>query len=252
MRYIIKEMAILQEAKNLQTLREGKARWTAKLQLLDEYSYNGKLYKSEPMLTATNEKKEMIERGGFVGELDHPIDPSTMRILNVLYQNAGHLFREIYNEGNAIYGVLENTSNKVGMDEYALIVKDRIPVGYSLRALGDVRETRQGQEVYKDIDLVTWDCVSNPGYSGCLLQEILDYKHLESRRKMEDLINLEEYVHGSSEHRQQLLMESKSSKQLVKVIKGYEQSCLFESKDFEVKVLKNRLALETRKKLFSL
>lgn len=245
-------MAILQEAKNVQVVREGKVRWTAKLQLLDEYSYNGKLYKSEPMLQAISEKKDMIERGGMVGELDHPMDPSDMRILNVLYQNAGHIFREIYNEGNTVYGVLENTSNRVGMDEYALIVKDKIPVGYSLRALGEVRQTKRGQEVYSDIDLVTWDCVSNPGYSGCLLQEIIDYKHLESRRKMDDLANLEEFVHGKSEHRKQLLMESRSSTKLAKVVQSFEQACLFDSKDFEVKFLKNKLALETKKKLFSL
>lgn len=252
MRCIIKEKAILQEAKNVEILREGKVRWRAKLQLLDEYSYNGKLYRYDPMMIAIKEKEDMIQRGGFVGELDHPMDPSTMRILNVLYQNAGHLFREIYTENKTVWGVLENTSNRVGMDEYALIAKDKIPVGYSLRALGDVRDTKQGQEVYSGIDLVTWDCVSNPGYSGCLLQEIIDYKHLESKRQQCDLANLEEYVYGKTNLRQQMLLESKTSSNLVKVINNFEQSCLFDTPSLEINIIKNHLKLETKKKLFSL
>ena len=207
MKCAIKEVAILQEAKNVQILNKGKVRFQAKLQMLEEYSYNGKLYRKQPMMEGINKKTELLQMGGWVGELDHPMDPSMMRMVNVLYKNASHIFREVYTENNVVYGVMENTSNRVGMDLYALVAIDKIPVGYSLRALGDVKNTSKGQEVYNDIDVITWDCVSTPGFSGCILQEVMNSKHLESYMMHNDIANLEEYVYGQSEHRRDMLLE---------------------------------------------
>lgn len=252
MRCAIKDLAILQEAKDVKIIGPNKVRWRAKLQVLEEYSYNGKNYKKAPMLVGISDKEDILVRGGWVGELDHPMDPSMMRMVNVLYKNASHIFKEIYTEGNVIWGVLENTSNDVGLNLYALITKDKIPVGFSLRALGDIRETNRGQEVFKDIEVITWDCVSNPGFSGCILQEIIDYKHLESFRMNNDLVNLEEYVYGSSHHRREMILESVLSVPMSNVISKIEKKYLFENKNLELQSIKNMLKLKTKKKIYNL
>lgn len=249
--YAIKEMAILQEAKDVKLVGTNKVRFTAKLQRLNEFSYNGKKYLKEPMLRAINAKQDLLKQNGFVGELDHPIEPSMQRMVNVLYQNASHLFKEIYTENNDVFGVLENTSNRVGLDLYAFIVHDKIPVGFSLRALGDVRNTSQGQEVHNNIDLVTWDCVSTPSFSSCILTEIVNVRHLESYMFNNDLANLEEYVHGKSDVRNQMLLESKVSTPLYRVVNKIEQVCLFESQDTKINTIRNMIKNNTKRKLLN-
>lgn len=252
MKCVIKEIALLQEAKNVKDLGNQKVSFNAKLQMLEEYSYNGKLYKKSPMLEALTKKKHQLEIGGFVGEMDHPMDPSMMRIMNVLYQNVSHVFKEIWTEGNAIWGRLENTSNRIGVDLYNFIVKDRLPIGFSLRATGETRRGSQGLEVYSDIDLITWDAVSSPSFSNCILQEINDVKHLESATLSSNIANLEAYVYGKSDSRTEMLLESKMSKPMGKLIECLEGKCVYENEDFKFKVIRDRILSITKAKLYSL
>ena len=235
MRYMIKDLAILQEAKGVQDLGKGKVRFRARLQDLDVYSYNGKKYLSKPMLEGVSKKAPLLEMNGWVGEMDHPIEPCMQRMLAVEYKNSSHIFKEIYSEGNAIWGVLENTSTDRGRDLYGLIVKDKIPVGFSLRALGEVRRTGQGQEVHDDIEVITWDCVSTPAFSSSILTEIMNVRHMESYMLKNDIANLEGYVHGDSEAKQMMLMEAKMSEPTHRLITCINGVCLFENKEMQVK-----------------
>ena len=251
--HIIKEMAILQEAKDVQVISSGKVRFKAKLQLMDEYSYNGKKYLRQPMMQGVQKKERLLKQNGFLGEMDHPMDPTMMRLVNVLYKEASHLFKEIYTEGNTIWGVMENTSTKVGMDLYALIVKDKIPVGFSLRAMGDIRDTNQGIEVFDNIDITTWDCVSTPSYSSCILQEVLTSRqHLESYMMNNDVANLEDYVHGDTSFRREMVLESKLSMPTARLISKIENAYLVDEPDVLVKSIRRSLKIETRQKIFLL
>lgn len=250
MTYAIKEMAILQEAKEVQTLPNGKVRFKALLQMMEEYSYNGKKYLREALIPAIKEKEEMLKMNAFVGEMDHPMDPTPNRLLNILYKNVSHLFKEVYTEGNQVWGVVENTSNDVGKNLYAFIVNDKIPVGFSMRAMGDVRDTDEGQEVYKNIDLVTWDCVSTPAFSNCVLSEILtSKKHLESYMATNELANLEEFVYGKSETRQNMLLEGKVSEELMKVVDIQEKQFLFINDEFKFKYFRDMLKREVASRM---
>ena len=53
--YAIQEMAILQEAKEVQTLPGNKVRFKALLQMMEEYSYNGKKYLRSALIPAIEE-----------------------------------------------------------------------------------------------------------------------------------------------------------------------------------------------------
>lgn len=250
MSYAIKEMAILQEAKDVKVTGD-KVQFRALLQMMEEYSYNGKKYLRDPLMKAIKEKEPLLKRNGFVGEMDHPMDPTPSRLLNIFYKNTSHLFKEIYTEGNQVWGIVENTSNSVGRDLYAFIVKDKIPVGFSMRAMGDVRNTRQGQEVYQNIDLVTWDCVSTPAFSNCILAEIIAPKyHLESYMREQDRRNYEEFIYGTSSKRQDMLMESKVSEKLFNVVEATESKALFIDKETEFRYIRNMLRNEVIQKLW--
>lgn len=252
MKCAIKEMAILQEAKNVQKLGPDKVRFTAKLQYMDTYSYNRKSYLSGPMKKAIKNRSKDIQMNALLGELDHPMDPTMMRMLSVMYSRSSHIFKEIYTEGNTVFGVLENSSTKQGKNLYGLIVKDKVPVGFSLRALGDTRETNKGKEVYNNIDLITWDCVSTPGFSGCVVQEITDVKHLESFRLRNDIANLEEFVNGDNTFRNRMLMESKVTRPMSKLVSKIENRCLYETSNELITSIRSLLSYETKKKIFLL
>lgn len=245
----IKESAYLQEAKDVQVMATGKVRFKAKLQILDEYSYNGKNYLKEPMVIAIDNKNDLIRINSFVGEMDHPMDPTPMRMVNVLFQNTSHIFKEIWTEGNVVWGLVENTSNIRGTELYAFIVKDKIPVGFSLRAMGDVRNTPKGYEVYNDIDITTWDTVSTPSFSGCILQEITNKQHLESFMKTSNAACLEEYVNGDTEFRRQMLLESKITKPATNLISYIENNYVCDTQEIKIKALRNMLKLETSRKI---
>lgn len=248
--YLIKEMAILQEAKEVQELPNGKVRFKALLQMMEEYSYNGKKYLKSALVPAIQAKKKMLEMNAFVGEMDHPMDPTPNRLLNILYKNVSHLFKEVYTEGNEVWGVVENTSNDIGKNLYAFIAKDKIPVGFSMRAMGDVRNTREGQEVYQNIDLVTWDCVSTPAFSNCVLSEILtSKKHLESYMATNELANLEEFIYGESKTRQNMLLEGKVSDELMRVVDMTEGKYLFINTEFKFKYFRNMLKREVASRI---
>jgi hypothetical protein len=244
MTYAIKDMAILQEAKDVQ-VKGDKVQFRALLQMMEEYSYNGKKYLREPLMKAIKAKEPLLKRNGFVGELDHPMDPTPQRLLNVLYQNASHLFKEVYTEGNEVWGVVETLSTRMGKDLFALITQDKIPVGFSMRAMGDVRDTRQGQEVFRNIELVTWDCVSTPAFSNCILAEIIAPKyHLESCMINEDISNLEEFLYGSSKNRKDMLMESRVSQRLFNVVENTESKVLFSDRDLQFRYFRRLLMNE--------
>ena len=66
--YAIQEMAILQEAKEVQQLPGNKVRFKALLQMMEEYSYNGKKYLRSALIPAIEDKREMMEKNAFVGD----------------------------------------------------------------------------------------------------------------------------------------------------------------------------------------
>ena len=245
MRYMIKDLAILQEARGVQDLGKGKVRFRAKLQELDTYSYNGKKYLTEPMKVGLRKNAPLLEQNGWVGEMDHPIEPCMQRMLAVEYKNSCHVFKEIYTEGNAVWGVMENTSTERGRDLYGLIVKDKIPVGFSIRALGEVRGSGQGQEVYDDIEVITWDCVSTPSFSSSRLTEIVNTNHMESYMLKNDIANLEEYVYGNSEAKQVMLMEAKISEPTHRLVNCVNGVCLFDNNDIKIQYITNMLRSKT-------
>ena len=78
-------------------------------------------------------------------EVDHPLfvsgDPEVLkkRASIIEINNCGALIREIGFKNKQIYGIFETLSGFKGPDLYNLIVKDKVDIGFSLRALGAVR-----------------------------------------------------------------------------------------------------------------
>ena len=58
--------------------------------------------------------------------------------------NCGALIREIGFKNHQIYGIFETLSGFKGPDLYNLIAKDKVDIGFSLRALGAVETLQDG------------------------------------------------------------------------------------------------------------
>jgi hypothetical protein len=113
-------------------------------------------------------------------EVDHPLfvsgDPEVLkkRASIVEINNCGALIREIGFKNKQIYGIFETLSGFKGPDLYNLIVKDKVDIGFSLRALGAVETLQDGTIMVKDpIRPITYDIVSNPSHVNAKVLEFL-------------------------------------------------------------------------------
>ena len=83
-------------------------------------------------------------------EVDHPLfvsaDPNVLkrRAGIVEINNCGALLRKVFLDGNQIIGEAETLSSFKGPDVADLISKDKVDLGFSLRALGAVEALHDG------------------------------------------------------------------------------------------------------------
>jgi hypothetical protein len=113
-------------------------------------------------------------------EIDHPLfvssnpDVLKRRASIVEINNCGALLREIGFKNKQIYGVMETLSGFKGPDLYNLITKDKVDIGFSLRALGAVETLQDGTIMVKNpIRPITYDIVSNPSHENAKVLEFL-------------------------------------------------------------------------------
>jgi len=176
-------MFLIQEVTSVTTpelLREQKedGRWKihfrAILQTCDETNRNKRIYPKQDLQEAIEAVRDRVEQRAFLGELDHPAMTSDMsRQATVLFKEASHVFTRIWFQGKEVWGQGETLATPNGQILTALI-KDRVPIGFSLRALGQVQEGPSGVKVVKKpILVVAYDAVSKPSHEKALLKEIV-------------------------------------------------------------------------------
>jgi len=84
------------------------------------------------------------------------------------------MIREIGFKNRQISCVFETLSGFKGPDLYNLITKDKVDIGFSLRALGAVETLQDGTIMVKDpIRPITYDIVSNPSHTTAKVLEFL-------------------------------------------------------------------------------
>lgn len=158
--------------------RMPKARIKTVLQTLDEVNKNKRLYPSYLVSKALTEIKPIIKSRSLLGELDHPIvtgndDADSYRHFVVLYEKASHIFEDIYVQNNIVYGIVETSLTDPGFKMAGLIM-DKVPVGFSLRAIGESKIKQDGvTEVTSPFNIITYDCVSNPSHAKARMVEVV-------------------------------------------------------------------------------
>lgn len=146
-----------------------------------EVKNNNKRFYSTPICESiVNQLAPKAASRSLLMEIDHPLfvsenpDVLKKRAAIVEINNCGALLREIGFSNRQIYGIFETLSGFKGPDLYNLIVKDKVDVGFSLRALGAVETLADGTMVVKDpIRPITYDIVSNPSHATAKVLEFL-------------------------------------------------------------------------------
>ncbi len=156
-----------------------KCVFRAKLQEADVVNNNRRVYPAETLQQVYIQLKGKAAERKLVGELDHPQpqgDQSSKikRSSTISLEKACFLIRELEWDGNSIYGICETLSNRPGMDLYALL-KDKVTIGFSLRAFGETRKRPDGitEVLAKGLKALTYDCVANPSHDSSVILEIL-------------------------------------------------------------------------------
>jgi len=159
---------------------KGKISARACLQESEVKNKNNRYYSSTICESIVNQLAPKAIGRSLLMEIDHPLfvssDPEVLkkRASIIEINNCAALIREIGFKNKQISCVFETLSGFKGPDLYNLITKDKVDIGFSLRALGAVETLQDGTIMVKDpIRPITYDIVSNPSHTTAKVLEFL-------------------------------------------------------------------------------
>lgn len=156
----------------------------------DTRNQNGRIYPKDIYESALNRIMYKIKEGRLLGECDHP-EYDEVKLANV-----SHVIRDCRIEDNKVYGdveVLDTPSGKIVQS----LIEAGIPIGISSRGVGNTRTTADGT-VVTDFDLITFDLVADPSFSGAVLSESAKVKLNNDLNSIERELPLNESVESNS------------------------------------------------------
>jgi len=174
----ISEVTSVQVPEVIKESKEGKSRkltFVACLQTCGVVNSNRRIYPTEVMKPVIDAAKQRAQGRSLLGELDHPLDESPNRQVVVSLSQASHLITSLWFSGNEILGKGETLTTPNGAILYSLI-KDKVPVGFSLRALGNLEPSKEQDGVFvvsNPLFLVTYDAVSKPSHPEAVIRQVM-------------------------------------------------------------------------------
>jgi hypothetical protein len=174
-----------------------RLKFKARLQTADVPNQNGRIYPSETLKEVYDQLLPKVRDGKLLGEMDHPQVQTSdkngqlKRSSTILLKNACVHFLEMTWDGQHIDSIVQTTTNRAGLDAYALI-KDGVTVGFSLRAFGEIeKDGKYIKVIPQGLKAITYDFVANPSHSNALILEILN-ENTSPQELIKDLKQFEE------------------------------------------------------------
>lgn len=165
---LLQEITLLDFDKNLliESIKNNSVfKIKCKLQEADVKNGNNRVYPRNILEREIEGFRPKMKERTSLGELDHP----DRDIVNLA--NASHLITEIWWDGNKVMGEIEILSTPSGNIAKELL-KCGVKLGISSRAMGSVKQIGENVEVQPDLELITWDLVSNPSTPNAYLEQI--------------------------------------------------------------------------------
>ena len=189
---------------DLQILEEGKTDsgkpkvvFQARLQEQNVRNKNKRIYNNAVCESIVSQLSPRANNRNMLMEIDHPMffagsgDPAQLkrRATIVEIKNCAAVCRKIGIHNNQIIGEIETLSGFKGPDLANLITKDKVNIGFSLRALGGVESLQDGTlQVKTPIMPITYDIVSNPSHTNARVMEFLPESDMGFLSNCETLI----------------------------------------------------------------
>ena len=158
---------------------ERKIKFKAKLQEANVVNNNKRIYSEQVLQMIVQQLGPKASERKLVGEMDHPTPQGDTaakmkRSSTMSLQEACILFTKLEFDGKFIIAECETLTNDKGMNLYYLL-KDKVSIGFSLRAFGSSRARPDGViEVLPDgFKALTFDVVGNPSHSNAVIYEMI-------------------------------------------------------------------------------
>lgn len=157
-----------------------KLKFRAKLQERDVRNNNGRSYTDLALRTIVEQLAHKATERKLLGELDHPtpqgdLEARMKRSSTIRLKDSCVVYTRLEYDGKFIVADCETLTNDPGMNLYRLL-KDKIGIGFSLRAFGSATPRPDGTVVVdgRDLKALTFDVVSNPSHSNAVITEFFD------------------------------------------------------------------------------
>ncbi len=157
-----------------------KVIFKARLQEANVVNQNKRSYSPVVCESITSQLAPKASNRNLLMEIDHPMfgggDPMSQkkRATVIEIKNCGSLLRDVKFKDGEVIGEIETLSGFKGPDLANLILKDKVDIGFSLRALGSVAPLQDGTIMVKTpIMPITYDVVSTPSHANAKLLEFL-------------------------------------------------------------------------------
>ena len=159
---------------------EQRIKFKAKLQEEGVTNNNGRAYTDEVLQTIVNQLAPKASERKLLGELDHPSPQGgtaakMKRSSTISLKDSCVLYTKLEYDGKFITAECETLTNRSGMDFYRLL-KDKVTIGFSLRAFGGSTKSPTGVTMVSPVGLkaLTFDVVSNPSHSSAVIYEFIN------------------------------------------------------------------------------
>jgi hypothetical protein len=146
----------------------------------DAKNGNGRRYPKKLIEREVKKLSKVVSERRLLGELDHPSDEV------VHLANASHLVTDLQMDGSRVIGEIEILSTPAGkvLEE---LVKSGVKVGVSSRGVGTLTHVvdEDVYEVNDNLNMITWDMVSEPSCYGAFPGVVAENVLAESKTEKE-------------------------------------------------------------------
>ena len=141
--------------KEARSTNGGKIMLKGIIQKAETLNQNGRIYPRPILEREVRNYQKFIKENRALGECDHP-ETSVVEL-----KNTSHIMREVYMEGDTVYGsieVLDTPSGKIIQS----LVESGVTIGISSRGVGSTKQEGSADVVQDDYVIICWDLVSEP------------------------------------------------------------------------------------------
>ena len=148
----------------------------ALLQRASSPNQNKRIYPRSILEREIENYKKVVADNRATGELDHP-ESSVVELKNI-----SHIIRDVWWDGEEVYGTLEILNTPSGNIVKSLM-ESGVKIGISSRGVGETRKNSDGfDEVDESFLLVSFDLVSEPSTINAFLFEGVQRNTFQSTR----------------------------------------------------------------------